>query len=307
MPAEGVHDRILQMLDDGAMGGVAQLNPTNQVLIGERYYSRLIRILAPFEVDGDTLLQLLHKHRAIISGSVALLLVHPRIFEAGDIDIYVPTHYAILFLMDLLRCFPSYKFDYADRRKQNSYVYNESLNIRSVHRLFNDSTSKSINLIVVHGDNPIESIFYFDATHMMNFITAFGFGCAYPQLTLDSQAIRLRDDHPRHEWLVKQADRGFQLASSLQDMVPPVAHSCSIHPSCPLTSRHLRDSHMFYGSFKPDRSPLRHALHNFSGNSTWRLSAPCGPIRGSVSGQPNRLARLSPVWGDGHFFHNIET
>lgn len=290
LPPAGIHEHVMTYLDHRSLGCVSQLSRRQNILVSESHYSHFSRVLAPFDVDPNLLLSVLHRRKAIISGSVALAMILPGIVFPRTIDIYAPNNQPVQLIVDILRLFPSYKYvDQAEIGKRNPFNgelhhFNAWLpGICSVHTLSDNVSDTHINVTVVSGSDPLPVIFSFDATHAMNFVSSTGFGCMYPQLTLRMQSLRSGGPRSRQAWMDEQIKLGFSIAPLLDELIHPSSHQCTVHPSCPRTYRHLRDAHMLFGSFKlgDDGSP-QHALENYVGNLSWTLPSRCLVVRGSL-------------------------
>lgn len=275
-----IYDKILDMLYEDTMAIIRQLSRFHNGMVSGYFYARFLRIVVPFGLDGKKLLRLMSRSQSIISGSAALLMLHPGAFIPGDLDIYVTAAEAVGLVMDLISSTP---YEFSKTIQHKPCDYKNTGGIRTVHWLAHATLNKEINIIVVTGKDPLMTVMQFDATHVMNFITPTGFGCAYPRLTMAKLGLvnalsMIAVSKPN--WVKKYDDRRFRIEHKLGDFPRPIIHQCTINPSCPQTPRHTRDAHMMYFDFKIHGEPIRHALHEYRGNVLWGLMAACGIERG---------------------------
>lgn len=258
-----------------------QSNRLHNSMVGGYFYERFLTIIAPFELEGLSFLKLLKKTGSIISGSAALLMLFPNAFVPGDLDIFVSSTEALILSMELTI---NYNFIFTQTMAFGPNMYPHTAPVQAVHWLKNPTSNKQINIIVVTGKDPLEAIMYFNATHVMNFITPTGFGCAYPDLTLLKYSlINVQGGTiENQQWYNKHKARGFRMKRSLTQCRGFAHHQCTVEPSCPGTSRHLRDSHMMFLEFKIEDRPMKHVLHHYKGNIVWGLDAGCKPHRGDT-------------------------
>ncbi|KAJ7021220.1 hypothetical protein C8F04DRAFT_923740, partial [Mycena alexandri] len=162
--------------------------------------------------DPIHVMALLRMMRSIVSGSAALIMVSNLEFVPGDLDIYTPLSQEEPALAILQR---NMRFDPVSTWIPRGYANNEA--ILKVHRL--EKGSKSVNVIIVQGEDPAAAVFHFHSTIVMNYLSAFGLYCAYPSLTLTDVGVMnlpvvLRDVGVRtnaEECFEKYRDRGVTL------------------------------------------------------------------------------------------------
>lgn len=270
-------------------------------LVGEFFYQRFRAVCEPFGIDPMWLLELLGVHRAVVSGSAALLMLFPGRFEPNDLDIFVPHNEASGLMMALVS---SGRYTYSNRvvyRDDDDY-YGTSPTIEQVHWLNQTGTSRSVNVVVVVGRDPLVAVMSFNATHVMNFVTAHGYGCAYPQLTMAELSID-NVNAATHAmdgsgWKDKHRNRGFTIeaAAELLPRILPNGHQCSTESSCPLLLRHTGDAGMMYVPFKGENAKAEHTMHRYYHRVVWKLYGTCGAY---LSGRDGNLDRKGFSYGLG--------
>lgn len=268
------------MLYEDTIAIIRQLSRFHNGMVSGYFYARFIRIVVPFGLNGRKLLRIMRQSKAIISGSAALLMLHPGAFIPGDLDIYVTAAEAVGLVMDIVT---STSYTFTNSIQHKALDYKNTGGIRSVHLLEHTTLDKKIHIVVVTGKDPLLTVMQFDATLAMNFITPTGFGCAYPRLTMAKRGlanITSRISYGRPDWLEKYKKRHFKIERRLENFDEPIIHQCTVNPSCPKTPRHTRDAHMMYFDFKINGEPVRHTLHEYRGNILWGLKASCGTERG---------------------------
>ncbi|KAJ7758268.1 hypothetical protein B0H16DRAFT_1280291, partial [Mycena metata] len=125
---------------------------------------------------------LLRITRSIVSGSAALRMVSDIDFTPGDLDIYTPLSQEETAMEIVQR-----DMNFQAVASRMPLGYTDHSGIFKVHRL--EKGIKSINIIIVRGENPTEALFRFHSTVVMNCLTAFGLYCAYPSLTLSDYGV----------------------------------------------------------------------------------------------------------------------
>lgn len=278
-----VYDRILSMLYEGSLSDVRQLSKYHDTMVARMFYGRFCRIIHPFHLDGGTLLLLLRKHSAVISGSAALLMLHPGDFVPGDLDIFVTSARAVSLVLSLVIT-SNLSYYLCASSESPPHAYDWCNGVEAVHWLRHRTTAHKINVVVVTGHDPLLTIVQFDATHVMNFITCTGFGSAYPRLTMDKVSLLnspSQEIFARPGWVEKHRLRGFRVEQNMNNLPGYTPHSCTVDPSCPNTIRHIRDHRMMYASFQVPGIAVEHALPSgYSGNIAWGLHSSCGVLRG---------------------------
>lgn len=178
--------------------------------------------------------------RSIIAGSTVLPTIVNTNFTPGDLDVYVLESGEIR-IIDFLR----YDMEFNADRTQSS-AYSDVFPVLRVHWLVKGD--HVVNVIVVPGDNAAISIFHFHSTVVMNFISANGVYCAYPDLTLNKRfypnANLILADGSRQRTsraLAKYFERGFIFELDLPSHVGFENHTCGEDKNCPRTARFLHD------------------------------------------------------------------
>ena len=195
---------------------------------------------------------------AIISGSTALLLLHPGRFLPNDIDFYVmPPGYHVL-LVYLQRC------GYQIERHHTSH-YPSLRQIRSVHFLHSEESFQCINIIVCEGPHALSTISHFHSTLVMNYISYYGVVCLYPMWTMLNFGFINRDnDVTTDHCLSKYIRRGFKFSRTLgrgqKTLNPPSTHSKN-------AVRNLHDEDVLFIPF----NSLANDIRKFDNAVSWKL------------------------------------
>jgi hypothetical protein len=161
-------------------------------------------------------------------------------FEAGDLDIYVPTSQDDTMLTIAKRQLRFREFAYT------TSAYNINSSIKKIHHL--RKKGKRMNLVVVKGEEPTVAIFQFQSTVVMNYLSASEIYCAYPSLTMhrlsvvnvpvlirESQRPGGRDRI--YSCLEKYFARGISFKSDVKQFNGHTHHNCHTDAECPLTIR----------------------------------------------------------------------
>jgi hypothetical protein len=127
----------------------------------------------------------------------------------------------------------------------------------------------------MHGINATLPIFMLHSTAMMNFISAYGVFCTYPQLILTSHALsNYTGPAPKEAKVVfeKYDQRGFTIEQSLDSWSDFDGHICMSAHVCPQTIHTLYDSSSLFIQFgdisEHDRSCV---IYNMCSTTLWTL------------------------------------
>lgn len=211
-----------------------------------------------FGLTGEYMLQLLLDAHALISGSVALLMLHPDDFETCGLDLFVGRENAMQLVMTILDT-TTYKFS-KTCKSRDLHELSTSPGVDAIHSLVDTSPGSNmvIHVVVTSDPDPLVAIVSVATSLLMNFITPYGFGCAYPKMTLSRRGLT-----NNHAWDVSPAivdlyaSRDFTMSrSGLKLRFVPQYHICTRHDCCPLTVRSIRDSLMLYCSFYSSVQPV---------------------------------------------------
>jgi len=190
---------------------------TSDIIVGQ-----LQVVLKRFQLGSlDDLRDAMKQSGTIISGSTALLLLHPGRFFPNDIDFYVmQPGYRIL--LTYLQCC-GYEID-----RHHPSHYPSYRRMRSVHFLHSEESFQCINLIVCDGPHVLSTISRFHSTLVMNYITYSGVVCLYPMWTMLNMGFVVNRDNniATDQCLSKYVRRGFKLSRTLgRGQLTPSTHS----------------------------------------------------------------------------------
>ncbi|KAG6371570.1 hypothetical protein JVT61DRAFT_9277 [Boletus reticuloceps] len=239
-------------------GGTSSVN---YKLMHEATCCRLVRSVQPFGLDPNDFAQILHTHRAVVSGSFALFVFdRSGGWTPEDMDVYVPRG-RMGQVINLLRA-----LGYIPIRavsKANSYhPYDQP--IRRVTTLTNGV--RSIDVVESSTRSSLSPIFQFHTTAVMNYISLNGFFCAYPTLTSQRRAlvnhVRLNDNSPTDKLVTcysKYICRGFELRTSsiVWDEREGRKHRCQHSFDCPHRIRTPFDPGNLFVRWRPSVSRLQ--------------------------------------------------
>ncbi|KAJ7019259.1 hypothetical protein C8F04DRAFT_975950 [Mycena alexandri] len=228
---------------------------------------------------------LLRQTRSIVSGSAALLMVSELEFVPGDLDVYTPLSQeeAALAIVQ-----GSMGFDKVSSWMPHGYCSNAA--ICKVHRLA--KARKSINLIIVQGEDPAAAVFHFHSTIVMNYLSGFGLYCAYPGLTLLDAGVMnlpvvLRDVRARgsaEECYEKYRDRGVTMVNDVKKLSGHGRHDCRRDAECPHTVRSTVDELGLYVELLQPTDAEEEYLARHRYATIWMLGGPMCGARGTYFG-----------------------
>jgi len=174
-------------------------------------FYRLCRMLTPFHFnDARAVLGALQKTGAVISGSAALHLFFPSIFEPNDIDFYVP-----------IRGFPRlliFAMQYGYSLVPWDWETEYDVLCHTVVKLVHPASGKSINIIVCPA-HVVGTITQFHSTLVMNYIAWYGVVSLYPSWTMQRVGLIVNDTPANERCFQKYRDRGFKLERRVKDIV----------------------------------------------------------------------------------------
>jgi hypothetical protein len=207
---------------------------------------------------------MLNTASSVISGSVALSVLHPDIFQPNDIDFVVPKHNQVIVSAYLQTV------GYRRLHEETTQYICGSISIIFVFK--HEATGETANLIVSETSSPLQPIIEFHSTILMNFISWYGVVSLYPNLTMRKIGYENVQGISAQVYLQKYLNRGFTIKKHYEDCISDNQqnHICGVDPYCPHAMRSLHDGH---ASFLPFRN--NHNDQLFEPPLCWRLSAKC--------------------------------
>ncbi|KAI6094778.1 hypothetical protein EDD17DRAFT_1497039 [Pisolithus thermaeus] len=145
---------------------------------------RLCSVGAQYFHNANIFLDILHTCDAVISGSMALHFLLPRLgmpWMPGDLDLYVPQIMSMLMLSHLM----AQDFQLVTEGDDNE-PYTPSNEVHVVH-LTNGKCR--IDIVVSGMASALSPIFHFHSTAVMNFMSTNTVFCCYPRLTLQHLSL----------------------------------------------------------------------------------------------------------------------
>ncbi|KAG6831291.1 hypothetical protein H0H92_011498 [Tricholoma furcatifolium] len=137
-------------------------------LVTEHIQQNVHNLFISLDLEPISFLALLRDTNSIVTGSVALLAIHPRAFKPGDIDISPLTELQV----DIT---------------QDEYDIGEESHIDEVLTLYYGG--RKANVIVSATDSVLRPLFRFHSTAVMNCITSSSIFCAYPTFTISLRSL----------------------------------------------------------------------------------------------------------------------
>ncbi|KIO12018.1 hypothetical protein M404DRAFT_125896, partial [Pisolithus tinctorius Marx 270] len=180
-----VTEEILRHCNASDLFTYACTSTSSATLVKEYLTARLLTVYGKFFQSPRNVPHILASCDAVISGSTALSILLPEMsttWTAGDLDIYVPkrsfAHLSILLQKE--------GYHILRERTQNENTYTPS-SILTVITF--DNNTRLIDVVVSNSYTALSPIFQFHNTCVMNFISAYGIFCAYPNLTLHALSM----------------------------------------------------------------------------------------------------------------------
>ncbi|KAK7040608.1 hypothetical protein R3P38DRAFT_2513997, partial [Favolaschia claudopus] len=224
-------------------------------------------------------LTVLRKTQSIISGSTVIPVLVNLTFTPNDVDIYTPSQYEAIILVELRTKLGFSVFRCTDDN------YAPGSGVVRIHWL--RKGHHVINLLVVPGDNAVDAIFRFHSTIVMNFISGYGVFSAYPALTLRKKSVANRAvlfDHISQDradrCFEKYTGRGITTKYDLREHHLWSSHVCGSDKSCPSTFRTLHDDGSLFVAFESTGAPGTPPLfYNGSSSMLWSMGGTrCSPL-----------------------------
>ncbi|KAF6747100.1 hypothetical protein DFP72DRAFT_1075746 [Ephemerocybe angulata] len=208
-----------------------------------RLRHRLTLLIEPYELPLYTLLLILDRTNTVISGSLALELVHPTGIIPNNLDLYCPNQEAdaicsFLFTKGYVPVpdHPIYPLIIDDVPGRNC--------IEAVRTLRHTAKGAIIHVVVSDSSSPLAPVFSVHSTFMMNFISANAIYSCYPSLTEQGIGVRNVTDkmvqvQPRRQQdQEKYIRRGFVYVEGcppLSDTAPHVVGETCLHRTRAIT------------------------------------------------------------------------
>ncbi|RXW13796.1 hypothetical protein EST38_g12058 [Candolleomyces aberdarensis] len=212
--------------------------------------SRVNRQLSKFGMPVPETLDMMQAHKAVLSGSVAVLIVEGGLFIPGDLDIFVPKG-----TMEEIHKFVVGSTQYTQTGQGTSqwseptagsltgYDSSHETGIVDVRIYAHQDSRKIINVIETSLDISTSAVMLFHTTFVMSFVTWNAIVSAYPLTTSKGEGLLnsyQQEEKPRVKTcLDKYKTRGFTIADSCESWKP--GHLCGTHGYCGRTIRKISD------------------------------------------------------------------
>ncbi|KII82798.1 hypothetical protein PLICRDRAFT_47483 [Plicaturopsis crispa FD-325 SS-3] len=231
-----VKEEILDLISVPTLSLYAATSKANYRAVNRVLQKRVLDVVTPFFADAPDFLRVLQSTNAIVSGSSALRVIvgradwHPR-----DMDIYVSSRHRAVMYAYLNRC----GWRYVSLRSLPDRAHIERVvgyMVAGVSKVLTFACgSHHLDVLVCETPNPVEAIFHFHSTIVMNFFSARGIFCAYPslvdiRLSLVNHRVIDYDVYPHPSVLrslQKYSSRGYRFAAEA-----PMVHACPETYSC---------------------------------------------------------------------------
>jgi hypothetical protein len=212
----------------------------------------------------EDLLKMLNTASSVISGSVALSLLHPNTFQPNDIDFLVPKYNQVIVSAYLQTV------GYRRLIEETAQYICGSISIIFVFK--HEETGEIANVIVSETSSPLQPIIEFHSTIVMNFISWYGLVSLYPDLTMRKIGYENIQGNSSQQYLQKYHDRDFTIKKHYEDCISDEQenHICGVDPYCPHAMCSLHDRRASFLSFDNNHDDLL-----FEPPLCWRLSARC--------------------------------
>ncbi|KAG6809389.1 hypothetical protein H0H92_000444 [Tricholoma furcatifolium] len=178
-------------MDLGRLMALGATSKSFRELIRRHVEQNVHKLLRSLDLAPKSFLQLLRDTGSVITGSIALLAIHPGAFTPGDIDIAVGLPDMDALLGGLQRRFGMVIEPVGQKLPPPESHIDAASSYESpdVHKVFtlNYGGRRKANVIVSTSLSPMQPIFRFHSTIVMNCITHTSIFCAYPTLTLTSR------------------------------------------------------------------------------------------------------------------------
>ncbi|KAH6890212.1 hypothetical protein BKA70DRAFT_1050875, partial [Coprinopsis sp. MPI-PUGE-AT-0042] len=192
---------------------------------------------------------------AVVSGSAALAVIEPGIFQPADLDKYVPRTSASAFKTWIEAPY-KFKLEQAHGRgagetqKERRSDYCSVSGIERIWYFSSDRCDRLVNVMITTTLSPLPAIICFHSTTVMNFITYYGVVNFYLELIrrrvgwFNSAETASRRDI---RWIDNYNRRGCRV---LGDLRLVGKHVCGSSPSCTQTIRNLFDEGVEIAKFR---------------------------------------------------------
>lgn len=187
-------------------------------------------------------LAIMKSTKTYISGSVALLSLHPDTFAPNDIDFYVSSQGGQQFV-EYVISLGFYQMPFTSST-YNTGCIDKSIRFQKPSIPHTLSSPHTINIIFSRTSCALQPIMEFHSTLLMNFIAWYGVVSLYPELTMNKTGFANVIHFLTCLDFQKYRNRGFYIKDDfLETEDDEEGHVCGSHPYCPRTIRYLHDGH----------------------------------------------------------------
>lgn len=243
---------------------IIAVNPSASVGEGKNSLLTLGKILHEFALLDVNMVRLIMVYSgAVISGSVALSVIHPNLFQPNNIDFIVLPKGASMLLSFFIE--QGFRLDSSFNSINGNSTPYYSTTARVVFRLHHINSAKSVNIVIPMDNHVVSAITTFHSTVVMNLVTWYGVVTFYAPWTKKEKGLVVRQDG---KCIDKYKRRGFNLFRPGEHIV---SHDCSISKDCVKHRRFLYNEDCNLITF--DDLPCR--IEEYESNVTWALNLPC--------------------------------
>ncbi|KAG2022498.1 hypothetical protein CC2G_000240 [Coprinopsis cinerea AmutBmut pab1-1] len=239
---------------------------------------RIVELLKTYRLDPFETLVTLFEARSLISGSGALWVLKPDLFQPGDLDFYVPERGFPRLRLLLIRSagwrlLGDHELHIIGKKPMPEYC--ELPFVSAIWFFYNNTAKKVINVIETVDPTPFPAILQFHSTVVMNVISYFGVVSLYQEPTTKRVGWVNFQGRPRPrdvEWMEKYKGRGYGVYkdSKLGGLLG--SHRCGHDVNCAQTERSLFDEGVGVGLLTGyEGMNVRMLLESIEPEFTWRL------------------------------------
>ncbi|KAJ3555914.1 hypothetical protein NM688_g2317 [Phlebia brevispora] len=300
MPYFVVSETSVQSLSMRDLEHVFNQSPFSRFMVRKEMVNRHHHMLSPYLSDTTAFMEKLREWGSVITGSFALSYILGKTNITGsDMDIYVPYsnfEQMKVYLKDvegysedamvtrqraeIARALAEQQDDAVERVLQGTLDYvSVPLDTGIVKVATLNKGSYKIDIIQNQSASALYAITRFWSTLQMNYISASGYCCAYPQTTFLLEGVinphvMNRNMTPYefvHPLIQKYERRGYAFRYNWYE---PETAGCRLdhdHPFCPTKRRSFEDGHSYYGTFGTEQELP--SFNNTSGAvvSEWKV------------------------------------
>jgi hypothetical protein len=256
LPPELV-ETILSHLDNKSLASFGQTNRQNRLWVVRFNRGAANQVWDAFGFNPREFFRMLEDTESVVAGPVALSLVLrlPLYHDAMHMIIYAPQNQGGA-IVERIIGMSDYKVQKSDDvaetdedvgERNEPYGDDDDDDEPGDIRLWNSKKYK-IDIYVSQSSSAMQPLFSTHNTSRMSFVSAYGFICPYPALTLRKRAIlNAKPGVPISISL--NSEDGWSIKKTLYGWKGYRGHICGEHSSCSLTMRNIHDQFVMFMEF----------------------------------------------------------